>query len=107
MGSSVSEGLTALTTIYEMLAHHTACKNQCYLVLRDVSKAFDKVWHEGLQSEIIKLNLPECIPKFLKNFIKHRQAKIKIGNYIGPAFPLMAGVLQGSVLSSTLYNIHS
>lgn len=39
---------TAITSIHETTAHHTARRDQCYLVLRDVSKAFDKVWHEGL-----------------------------------------------------------
>lgn len=32
---------TAIATIYETIAHHTARKKQCYMVLRDVSKAFD------------------------------------------------------------------
>lgn len=35
---------TALATIHETIAHYTAKRQQ----LRDLSKAFDKVWHEGL-----------------------------------------------------------
>lgn len=34
---------TAITTIYETISHHTANKDQCYVILRDVSKAFDSV----------------------------------------------------------------
>ncbi len=39
---------TALTIIHETIAHHLAEKRQCYLVQRDNSKAFDKVWQKGI-----------------------------------------------------------
>lgn len=35
--------LTAITTAHETTAHHTTKKYQVYVMLRDVSKAFDKV----------------------------------------------------------------
>lgn len=98
---------TALTTMHETIAHHTANRNQVYLVLRDVSKAFDKVWHDGLQFKITQLNLPMTITKFLNNFITNRTAKIKVGQYTGLAFPLKAGVPQGSAISPTLYTIYT
>lgn len=82
-------------------------RNPCYLVLRDVSKAFDKVWHEGLQYKIALLNHPDTFTKLFNNFITEREAKIKIGTYIDPAFPHMAGVPQGSALSPTLYTIYT
>lgn len=82
-------------------------KNQCCVLLRDVAKAFDKVWHAGLQFKIIQLSLPITITKFLNNFIKNRHARIKIGRHIGPPIPLLAGVPQGSALSPTLYTIYT
>ena len=98
---------TALTTIWETLAHHTAKKHQCYMVLRDVSKAFDKVWHNGMKFKIIQLNLPDTITKFLNNFIVNRKAKIKINNHTGQPFNITSGVPQGSSLSPTLYTIYT
>lgn len=98
---------TALTVIHESIAHHISRKSQCCLILRDVSKAFDKVWHRGLQYKISQLQLPLCFTKFINNFLINRQAKIKIGNFTGPAFPLMAGVPQGSSISPTLYTIYT
>lgn len=43
---------TALTVIHETIAHHIARKDQYYVVLRDVSKAFDKVLHSGLNYKL-------------------------------------------------------
>ena len=98
---------TALALINESIAHNIASKNQLYLVLRDVSKAFDKVWHDGLQYKIAQLDLPNTITLLLNNFIKGRRAKIKVGTYTGQSFPLTAGVPQGSSLSPTLYTIYT
>ena len=98
---------TALALLHETIAHNLASKNQLYLILRDVSKAFDKVWHDGLQYKITQLELPDTITRFLNNFIKGRQARIKVGNYSGLPFPLTAGVPQGSSLSPTLYTVYT
>lgn len=84
-----------------------ARKNQCYVVLRDVAKAFDKVWHAGLKYKLSQINLPDTLNKFLSGFLTNRQAKIKVGEFIGPPFPLSAGVPQGSSISPTLYTIYT
>lgn len=39
--------------------------------------------------------------------IKDKQAKIKVGHFIGPPFPLTAGIPQGSSISLTLYTIYT
>ena len=54
---------TALTIIHETIANSLANKNQVYVVLRDVSKAFDKVWLNGLKYKISRLQLPSIIEK--------------------------------------------
>ena len=98
---------TALTNIHEAIANQIARKSQCYVILRDVSKAFDKVWHDGLRYKISLLNLPLPFTRFINNFFNNRRAKIKIGNYTGPSFSLTAGGPQGSSLSPTLYTIYT
>ena len=39
---------TALALTSEKIAHAAGNNMRCCLVLRDVSKTFDKVWHYGL-----------------------------------------------------------
>lgn len=43
---------TAIAVAHETITHHTANNNQVYVVLRDVSTAFDRVWTDGLQYKI-------------------------------------------------------
>ncbi len=50
---------TALTIIHERIPHHLAEKRQCYLVQRDIRKAFDKVWKKRLKCKILYLNFSQ------------------------------------------------
>ena len=75
--------------------------------MRDVSKAFDKVWHNGLKYKIHKLNLPPIITKTLCNYIDNRTVAISLPTHEGPPFPIHSGVPQGSCISPTLYIIYT
>lgn len=78
-----------------------------YVVLRDVAKAFDKVWHNGLKYKLLRLKLPTILEKTLCNFLDNRKAKVKIGKDNGNDINLLSGVPQGSVLSPTLYTLYT
>ena len=96
---------TALSVLYETAAIAAADKKQVNLVMRDVSKAFDKVWHKGLKLKLIRLGLPECFTKLLCNFLDGRTARIRLEQFLGEVIHLESGVPQGSCLSPTLYAI--
>ncbi len=49
------------------------------------------------------LELPLPLTKFINNFFKDRKTEIKVGNFIGPPFPLTATVPQASSISPTVY----
>ncbi len=49
---------TAIAIVYEVIANAMADKRQVYLVLCDVAKAFDKVWHNGLKYKLLHIGLP-------------------------------------------------
>ena len=98
---------TALAITTETIAHALASKNQCYIVLRDVAKAFDKVWHWGLKYKLAKAGLPDLTIKLLSSFLDDRSASINLENHFGEPFKLKSGVPQGSALSPTLYTIYT
>ena len=90
----------AITT--ETLVIHQASGHRCNIVLRDVSKAFDKVWHLGLKYKVLHLRLSGPVECLLCDFLDDRTARVKIGSHVGCPFPLETGVPQDSVLSLTL-----
>ena len=98
---------TALASITETIATALANKKQCCIVLRDVAKAFDKVWIKGLIYKIQQIQLPTILAKTLSNFLDNRTASITIDNLEGLPFPLHSGVPQGSSISPTLYTIYT
>ncbi len=66
------------------------------MVLREVAKAFDKVWHQGSKYKL-RLGLPDILEKNLCNFLDKRTAKINFGNKYSNDIRLLSGVPQGSV----------
>ena len=94
---------TALSTFYETIANSINNNLKVDIVLRDVSKAFDKVWHTGLKYKLLHTQLHRCYIKTLSNYLDNRTASIRIGPHTGPTFSIETGVPQGGCLSPTLY----
>ena len=97
----------ALTKIYETVATNQKYKDHANVICRDVKKAFDKVWHNGLKYKITNTELPSIIVKIICSYLSERTAQIKIGNTIGPKFDIQSGVPQGGILSPTLYIMYT
>lgn len=96
--------VSAIALTYECIAASQQERQQCNVVFRDVSKAFDKVWHHGLMYKLCRLNMPRIFTASLCNFLENRTATVQVGNSISAPIQLRAGVPQGSVLSPSLYN---
>ena len=98
---------TAIAIFHQQIALHAAHRRQIDVTLRDVTKAFDRVWHTGLKHKLLRLQLHPSFTRILSDFITDRLAQIRIGTHIGPPFPLQSGVPQGAVLSPTLYSYYT
>lgn len=98
---------TALAMITETVAVAKARKDQVNIILRDIKKAFDKVWHIGLKYKILKTNLPKYMKQILCDYLTDRQIQIQIGHHIGPPFEIESGVPQGGCLSPTLFILYT
>ena len=97
---------TAIATLNEKISQDLRTGHKIDLVLRDVTKAFDKVWHNGLKHKLTSLDLPDCMTRTICNFMDNRTAALRINHLTGPTFPLQTGVPQGSCLSPNLYNFY-
>lgn len=75
------------------------------MILLDLNKAFDSVWHNGLLLKLDKYNFPDHILKFISSFLANRSFTVKVNKGLSTTRAINAGVPQGSVLGSILFNI--
>ena len=76
-------------------------------VVLDMSKAFDTVNIHTLMGKLLQTNTPGTIIKFVANYFKGPKAYTTFRNYKSIQRQVKAGVPQDSVLSPTLFNIHT
>lgn len=73
------------------------------MILLDIEKAFDSIWHDGLIHKLIKLKLPTYLVRLLNSFIRKRQFAVHINNAISNVINIPAGLAQGTCISPILY----
>jgi hypothetical protein len=75
-------------------------------VFLDIEKAFDSSWLTGLLYTLSKLDFPFRLIKLISIFLSNRQFWVSLGGVMPTPKMIQAEVPQGSVLSSTLYNMY-
>ena len=68
----------------------------------DVKKAFDNVWHNGLEFKIFRLDLPSEMMCWLSDFLVGQLIQFNINSFLSNQINPKEGVPQGSVLSPLL-----
>ena len=74
----------------------------CFL---DVEKAFDSIWIYGLVFKIRNLGFPNSLAHLILNYLSNRKFVVKVKNLRSQPRNTRAGVPQGSVLGSNLFNL--
>ena len=97
----------AIALGWEMVATHLAIGGSANIVSRDIQRAFDKVWHDGLRVRLLDVQLPNLLARIASDFLDGRTAHIQVQGVRGARFPLRAGTPQGSCLSPTLFIINT
>ena len=75
-------------------------------VPRDISKAFDRVWHAGLLHKLKSYGISGQIFGLISSFIGNRQLRVVLDGKSSQEYLLNSGVPQGSILSDTLFLIY-
>lgn len=80
-------------------------KQSSGMILLDVEKAYDSVWHDAILHKMLSAGFPVRLIKIVESFIKNRSFQVIVNGVSSGRKNIPYGVPQGSVLSPTLYNI--
>ena len=100
---------TALATFYETLANIKQHQYTANIILRDVSKVFDKIWHTGLKHKIHQLGLHACFTYTSRLHYRQNSISIHTDWQLQGAilFTRQRGTTRGMLITHTLQLIHN
>ena len=80
-------------------------KEHVVAVFFDLKKAYDTTWKYGILRDLHELGVKGRLANFLESFLAERSFQVRVGSTLSDTFRLSQGVPQGSILSTTLFNI--
>ena len=76
------------------------------VVFLDISKAFDKVWHDGLIFKLKSYGVEGALLSLLKNYLQNHEQRVVLNGQTSGWGKINSGVPQGSVLGPLLFLIY-
>ena len=75
-------------------------------IFLDISKAFDRVWHEGLLYKIQSIGISDTPLKLIESFSNSRYQCVLLNGQASSWSPVLAGVPQGYILGPLFFLIY-
>ena len=95
-----------LSYLYHMFSLALDSKKDIRIVFCDISKAFDRVWHDGLLYKLRKIGIGGNLLSFLQNYLSNRYQSVVVEGQKSEPGLIRAGVPQGSVLGPLLFLVY-
>ena len=95
-----------LAITHEIFSNFDACPSlETRGVFLDISKAFDKVWHEGLLYKLKSYGISGPLLILIKSFLANRFQRVVLNGQSSCWKEILASVQQGSILGPLLFLI--
>ena len=95
--------INQLAHVYHIMCEALDKKTEVRVVFCDISKAFDRVWHEGLLYKSEAIGITGSLLLWFQSYLSNRKQKVVIGNNSSCTGQIKTGVPQGSVLGPLLF----
>ena len=103
--SCVDQLLSTVHNIYTAFDEYPTLESRG--VFLDMSKAFDKVWHEGLIFKLKSMGICDALFLYLIGiFLENRFQRVVLNGQTSEWLPVRASVPQGSILGPLFFLIH-
>ena len=100
------------STVYQLISmYDDFCKSldnhtPTQAIFFDISKAFDRVWHQGLLHKLNAIGIQGTLHNWFSDYLNNRTQAVVIKGQISNYTDITAGVPQGSVLGPLLFLIY-
>lgn len=100
--STIYQLLSIISSIYDSFEKY----DETHALFLDISKAFDKVWHDGLIFKLECNGVKGNLLNFLKDYLQNRKQRVILNGTTLEWRSVSDGVPQGSVLGPLLFLVY-